>query len=165
MSSVWRPNKSRHCLHLLRSDEPCACALPAGGAQLEAVGGVSGQVPPAALPADSGVCMGLAVCSLLDVSLCHRQHHAAVCAGGLRLVETVVSSCLQVQPDFTIRGGIVSAFQCCSKDHLDHLNNKWFELFHTFFKHVFRVLIDSFAALTENLHRQSVLLPSGLCRT
>lgn len=76
------------------------------------VGGVSGQIPPAALPADSGVCVGLAVCSLLDVSLRHRQHHAAVRAGGLRLVETVVSSGLQVQAAVTSTGVRV---KCSSK--------------------------------------------------
>lgn len=76
----------------------CLCALRAAGAQLGPVGGVSSQVPPAALPADSRVCVGLAVGPLLDVSLRHRQHHAAVRAGGLRLVETLVSGRLQVPP-------------------------------------------------------------------
>lgn len=61
------------------------------------VGGVSSKVPPAALPADRRVCVGLVVGPLLDVPLRHRQHHAAVGARGLRLVETLVSSCLQVQ--------------------------------------------------------------------
>ncbi len=42
-----------------------------GGAQLATVGGVSCEVPPASLPADSRVCLGLVGRPLLDISLHH----------------------------------------------------------------------------------------------
>lgn len=62
---------------------------PTAGAQLGTVDGVSHQVPAASVPADSGVCLGLAGRALLDLPLRYRQHHAAVCAGRLRAVEAL----------------------------------------------------------------------------
>ncbi|XP_066545600.1 bifunctional apoptosis regulator isoform X1 [Amia ocellicauda] len=61
----------------------------AGGAQLEAVDRVPGEVLPVALPADRRVRLGLAGGALLDIPLRHRQRHAAVAAGGLRAVAAV----------------------------------------------------------------------------
>lgn len=59
------------------------------GAQLATVGRVSCEVPPASIPADSRVCLGLAGRPLLDISLHYCEHHAAVCPGRLRPVETL----------------------------------------------------------------------------
>lgn len=70
-----------------------AALLPStAGAQFGPVGGVSPQVPAAAVPADSRVCLGLAVRALLDVALRDRQHRAAVGAGRLRPVEALGGS-------------------------------------------------------------------------
>ncbi|TKS68554.1 Bifunctional apoptosis regulator RING finger protein 47 [Collichthys lucidus] len=68
---------------------PCALLV---GAQLAPVGRVSCEVPPASVPADCRVCLGLAGRPLLDISLHHCEHHAAVCAGRLRPVETLDKS-------------------------------------------------------------------------
>lgn len=71
------------------------------GAQLATVGRVSCEVPPASVPADSRVCLGLAGRPLLDISLHYCQHHAAVCAGRLRTVETLDKSHDQVDTEGT----------------------------------------------------------------
>lgn len=66
------------------------------GAQLATVGRVPGEVRPASVPAYSGVCLGLAGRPLLDVSLHHRQRHAAVGSGGLCAMEPLDKSQVQV---------------------------------------------------------------------
>ena len=65
------------------------------------VGRVSCEVPPASVPADSRVCLGLAGRPLLDISLHSCQHHVAVCAGRLRTVETLDKSHDQVDTEGT----------------------------------------------------------------
>lgn len=61
------------------------------------MGRVSCEVPPASVPADCRVCLGLAGRPLLDISLHHCEHHAAVCAGRLCPVETLDKSQDQVR--------------------------------------------------------------------
>lgn len=74
-----------------------AALLPfTAGAQFGTVGGVSPQVPAASVPADRGVCLGLAGRALLDLPLRHRQHRAVVRAGRLRPVEALGGSGNQV---------------------------------------------------------------------
>lgn len=70
-----------------------AVPLPfTAGAQFGTVDGVSPQVPAASVPADSGVCLGLAGRALLDLPLRDRQHHDAVLAGRLRPVAALCGS-------------------------------------------------------------------------
>lgn len=61
------------------------------GAQPGPVDRVFHQVPAASVPADSGVCLGLAGRALLDLPLRYRQHRAVVRAGRLRAVEALGS--------------------------------------------------------------------------
>lgn len=63
--------------------------LIAAGAQPGTVDRVFHQVPAASVPADSGVCLGLAGRALLDLPLRYRQHCAVVRAGRLRPVEAL----------------------------------------------------------------------------
>lgn len=69
------------------------------GTQLATVGRVSCEVPPASIPVDSRVCLGLVGRPLLDISLHYCQRHAAVCAGRLRPVETLDKRQDQVYTD------------------------------------------------------------------
>lgn len=68
------------------------CVLLQGpeGAHVEAVERIPRQVLLSSVPADRGVCLGLAGGPLLDISLPDRQCRAALCSGVVLFLEDLV---------------------------------------------------------------------------